>query len=329
MKDPSSARNRQIYISRINMVIDYIEKHLEDELTLDRLAGVAHFSPWHFHRLFKYFSGETLKGFIQRLRLEKSASRLLMYPDQSITEIALDSGFSGSSAFARAFKEYFTVTPSEYRTSYVDKKNSKTGIKKSKPGKPFSNIRQDVLFSPGYLDSNTGIETWRISMDKTKEVVVEVKDMPEMEVAYVRHIGPYKGDGALFEELFSRLFRWAIPRGIFKPEESKILSVYHDDPGITEEENLRLSVCITIPPGTKVDGEIGKMTIPGGRFAVGSFELLEDEFEKAWETLMADWLPESGYQPDDRLSYEVCLNDPKEHPENRHIVDICVPVRPL
>jgi len=52
-------------------------------------------------------------------------------------------------------------------------------------------------------------------------------------------------------------------------------------------------------------------------------------YEEAWNMVFGGWLPESGYQPDDRLCYEIYQNDPKEHPEGIHIVDICVPVKPL
>ncbi len=158
---------------------------------------------------------------------------------------------------------------------------------------------------------------------------VEVKEMPELNVAYVRHIGPYKGDVDLFEGLFEKLMKWAGPRGLLQFPETQCLSVYHDNPEITDEDKLRTSVCITVPKDTKVEGEIGRMTIPGGKFAVANFEINSNEFEDAWNTLMGGWLPESGYQPDDRLCYEICHNNPKEHPENKHIVDICVPVKPL
>jgi hypothetical protein len=52
------------------------------------------------------------------------------------------------------------------------------------------------------------------------------------------------------------------------------------------------------------------------------------EYEGAWDLVFGVWLPESGYQPDDGPCYELYLNDPKEHPENKHIVDICMPVKP-
>jgi len=65
------------YIHRINRVIDYIEKNLDQDLGLEKLSEVAHFSPFHFHRIFSAFMGETLNGFIRRIRVEKAASMLL------------------------------------------------------------------------------------------------------------------------------------------------------------------------------------------------------------------------------------------------------------
>ena len=78
----------------------------------------------------------------------------------------------------------------------------------------------------------------------------------------------------------------------------------------------------------KVEGEIGKSTVPAGRYAVGHFEIKETEFEQAWNT-MCSWLTESGYQPADGPTYELYHNDYKDHPEHRFIVDICLPVKPL
>ncbi len=79
----------------------------------------------------------------------------------------------------------------------------------------------------------------------------------------------------------------------------------------------------------KKDGEIGKMKINGGKYAVANMELAPDEFENAWETIYGEWLPKSGYQPDDKPCYELYLNDPETHPEKKCIVDIHIPVKPL
>ena len=164
---------------------------------------------------------------------------------------------------------------------------------------------------------------------RLEAVNVEVMDQPDLHVAYVRHVGPYKGDAAMFEDLFTRPMRWAGPRGLCGPQ-MQVLSVYHDDPEITEEEKLRVSACITVPEGTRVDGEVGSMTVKGGTCAVARYEITgSEQYEAAWTWLMGVWLPESGYQPDDRLCYELYHNNPKEDPGGKHVVDICIPVRPL
>ena len=161
------------------------------------------------------------------------------------------------------------------------------------------------------------------------DFTVEVKEVPDMTVAYVRHVGPYQGDGELFGRLIGQICTWAGPRGLLGKPDGKLLSVYHDSPEVTDESQLRVSVCITVPEDTQVDGEIGKMVIKGGSYAIGHFEIDQGRYGEAWDALMGGWLPESGYQPADGVCYEDYRNDPKEHPEGKCVVDICVPVRPL
>ena len=154
---------------------------------------------------------------------------------------------------------------------------------------------------------------------------IEVKELPELHVAYVRHIGPYHRIG----EAFGRLMRWAGPRGLLRFPDTRSLAVYRDSPETTEEAKLRSDACITVPEGTKVDGEVNLMRIPGGKFAVGRFEIAGDQFGEAWNALMGGWLPGSGYQPDDRMCYELYLNDHEQHPQKKFIIDICEPIKPL
>ncbi len=328
MQDSKQKYLREEYTARINRVIDYIEANIDKDLSLEELAKVAHFSPFHFHRIFSAMVGETLSGFIQRIRIEKAATKLVLNPKKSITDIAFECGFSGSSAFARAFRETFNMSASDWRSGghLQYSKNSKADSKESQS---VGNIRQDFDVRP-YYTQGTIKQIWRIEM-KNKEIQtnVEVKDMPELYVAYVRHIGPYKGDQELFASLFGKLMAWARPRGLLRFPETKVLSVYHDNPEITDENRLRTDACITVPKDTQVEGEIGKTTIPAGKYAIAHFEITPDQYEDAWTAVYGGWLPESGYQPKDDPCYELYLNEPKEHPEGKHVVDICVPVKAL
>ncbi len=316
-------------MARINLVLDYIETNMNKDLSLSKLSEIANFSPYHFHRIFSAIVGETLNQYMQRIRIEKAATQLINNPKKSITEIAYDCGFSSSATFSREFRETFNISATEWRSGgcFRNRKNCKT---ESKGSQTHSNIRKETDFSSYYTDGITQNHVGRmIDMKNEKQVQVEVKDIPDFHVVYLRYIGPYKGDVQLFEGLFGKLMRWAGPRGLLNFPETRVLTVYHDNPEITDEDNLRISVCITAPEDTPVDGEIGKIIIPGGKYAFARFEIATEEYQEAWNMVCSLWLPESGYQPDDRPCFELCHNNYKEHPEQKHIIDICIPVKPL
>jgi AraC family transcriptional regulator len=100
----------------------------------------------------------------------------------------------------------------------------------------------------------------------------------------------------LFETIWNRLFAWAAPRGLIGGEDFKSLIIYHDDPNVTEGDKLRMSVCITVPADTKVEGEVGKMELEAAKYVVARFELNAQNFPEAWDWVYGQWLPDSGYQ---------------------------------
>jgi len=332
----TNSSQRKIYWARVNKAIDFIEHNISSPLSLKEIAYKANFSPYHFHRIFSALVGETLNAFIQRIRLEKAANQLLANPGKPITDIAFDCGFSGSAAFARSFKEKYTMSASQWRDGGCNefRKNCKT---QSNYGKSIRKNQKEIDSSIEYITTvynengavSYTINQRRDTMSIPKEISVTVETLPDMNVAYIRHIGPYAGDSKLFKGLFEKLFKWAGPRGLLGSKDLKVLSVYHDNPEVTDESKLRTSVCITVPEGTLVNGDVGTMVVPGGKYAMGHFELSASEYGEAWNALCGDWLPDSGYQPDDRPCFEWCKNNPEEHPQNLHIVDICVPVKPL
>lgn len=310
------------YINRINRVIDYIETHLAEDMSLEDLSAEANFSPYHFHRIFTAFTREPVNRFIKRLRLERAAAKLVC-GDKTITEITFDCGFKSSSVFARSFKEYFGKSATEWRNSQI----SKNCKENSNNGKMLSKNSKAEESESIYHLNNKIIDERRKEMN-VKGRNVRVENLQEMTVAYVRHVGPYAGDEKLFESLYEKIFKWAGARDLLNFPETKLLSVYHDDPGLTDESKLRTSICITVPPETVVDGEIGKMVINSGKYAMAEFEIDADQYGEAWNWICGEWLPESGYEAADGLCYELSKNNPKEHPEGKHIFDICIPVKP-
>lgn len=304
--------NNSNYISSINRVIDYIEKHLEKELTLNELAEVANFSKYHFSRVFREKVGETPFRMVQRLRLEKAAS-LLLHSNKSITEIAFSCGFKSNSVFAKNFSNQFQISARDYRKTY----------QKSNFNKLLRKNPEDINSPSMYFCNKTRTLKWNGRMKNN--LSVEVKKLSELSFAYIRHIGPYQGDAKLFEQLFSKLFAWAGPRGLLEKDFQTAI-VYHDNVNVADKSKLRTSVCLTVAEDTEVTEGIGKLTIEEGTYLVAAFKLKADEFQEAWDWIMQDWFPKSGYQPADKPCYELY---PKEPEDGIFRVDICVPLKKI
>jgi len=102
------------YYERIQSTVDYIEKRLGEEITLDELADMACFSKYHYHRIFLAFTGETVMEYIRKRRLASAAARLMNSGDRTL-DIAFSLGFNSQETFIRAFKKVFGVTPGRCR----------------------------------------------------------------------------------------------------------------------------------------------------------------------------------------------------------------------
>lgn len=312
----SKELSRREYTARINRVMDYVDGHLDRRMDLASMAGVAAFSPYHFHRIFNFIVGETPADFVARIRLEKAARLLAADHATTVGDIAARCGFLNTSSFSRAFRAHFGMTTTEFRRQ-ERALYTHGGIRYGKDCKAVSKIGKH----PQRVNAQfCSVELNQLIMMDTK---IEIRQMPQLELAYVRHTGAFNMIGRAYE----KLFRWAGPRGLVGPA-THTVTVYRDDPAITAIEKVRQDACITVAGDVRAEGEVGRATVPAGKYAVGRFELRETEFEQAWNTMCA-WLTESGWQPADSPTYEYYHNDYREHPEHKFIVDICIPVKPL
>ncbi len=152
----------------------------------------------------------------------------------------------------------------------------------------------------------------------------EIKELNEKTVAYVSFIGNYIGNSKVFADLFGKLGKWAGPKGLFN-QDTVFISSYQDDPKVTPPEEMKVEVCMTIPEDTEVEGEVKKQTLPGGKYVVMNVELSgPQEYGDAWMKIV-EWMKENNKEIDmTKPSYEIYLNDPKEHPEGHHILDVCM-----
>jgi len=296
------------YIVSVNKALRFIDLHLESQvLSLEMVSKEACFSPFHFHRIFKIIVGETLNVYINRKRLERAAAGLIHKKECTITDLALQSGFSSHSAFTRAFKKLYNVSPSEFRKAHPNK-FSKIGIVKSKNG------QEDFMLETYFCNINNHLK-W-IKMNAK----IEIKELPELHFACVTHIGV-----ANIEKAFERIIKWAIPKGLMQKPETRLARIFHDSFKVTDASKVRMSVSVLIKEDVLVEDDIHNISTKAGKYIVGSFEIAPMEFEKAWSGLFI-WMHENGYKKANANPFEIYQNDMREHPEGKAIVEFYIPV---
>lgn len=302
-------QNSNEYLHRIHIVQDYIENHLNEPILLDDLTHISGFSKYHFHRIFKSIIGEPLSHYINRIKLERSAFLLIHRKDMNITDIAYDIGFTDSAIFSRAFKNNYNVSPAFYRSNYS--KNCKEPFKISQYNESVRKIQSKNSVQP--IGGS-----------------IEILELNNVKVIYVRYIGRYEKLGEAYPSLIKRLFEYAANSKI-PIENSKLLAIYHDNPEFTSKDQLRTSVCLTVPTDISIQGNdnIGIMMLPSCKYAVGHFHILQNQYSDAWDYMYKEWLTNSKYFPCDSYPFEVYLNDGENDPLHKHMVDIYVPIKPI
>ncbi len=289
------------YHQRILRVLVYIQSHLDHALDCGELASLAHFSPFHFHRVFRGMVGEPVMEHVRRLRLERSAHQL-MTTDRAVTQIAFDAGYETHEAFTRAFRTMFDASPTQFRE--VHRRI------------PLRQVASGVHYSPGGK-----VEAFEALQEETHTMEVRIVEAKPMRVAFMRHVGPYDQVACTWQKFMT----FAFTRGWFKAG-TWVLAVVHDDPEITPPDRLRYDVCITVDDQFQPDGEVGVQETAGGRYAVtthrGPYERLGDTYAK----LMGRWLPANDEQPAHGPCLEVYLNNPQQTPPEDLLTEIHIPL---
>lgn len=294
------------HIKRVNKAIRYIDMHLDSELSLDVIAGIANFSPYHFHRIFKSVVNEPLNSYITRKRIEKTAAALMRQNQVSIPQVYTKYGFNSNSSFTRAFKKFYGVSPTAFRANCPDR-FSKISKADSKNG------QKPDLFEP-YICS---IDEQKL---QTMNANIQVTEVPELKLAYIAHIGHDN-----LQSAFKRLLDWAADNGLLRDGNIKPITIYHDSFKITALDKLRISAGIILREPVQVDGEVGLTTIPKGKYVVGHYEIKPEEFGLVWGELFV-WLNKNGYKKSDKNVFEIYHNDFTQHPENLSKVDFYIPI---
>jgi AraC family transcriptional regulator len=315
---------RHAYVARINRVLDHIDRHLSEPLDLARLAAVAHFSAWHFHRVFQGMTGETLADRVRRRRLEVAAGRLLMRPPESVLAIALDVGFGSAAVFTRAFSAHFGATPTAWRRGAFRPWAERHRVQLRKIHQADRNAHQAAI--EAFLHDESSWPTGHVPQPGETQMTIELKTLPDVRVAYMRHVGPY-GDSGI-TRTWQRFAAWCEQHGLMQPRRP-MYGISHDNPDVTSPEKCRYDACIEVDAAFRPEGEVGVQMLRGGRYACADFTGTSAEIHAAWMRL-CDWLPDSGSQPDDGAPIEIYGTDfAMDEKTAAFSCTLCMPVRPL
>lgn len=101
----------------VKRIISWIDTHFHNQITLDNMADNLFISKYYMSRIFKDVTGYTIMQYLMSCRIKRAKYLLEIYPNKSILEVALESGFEDASHFSRFFRKQMKITPSEYRNN--------------------------------------------------------------------------------------------------------------------------------------------------------------------------------------------------------------------
>ena len=287
MEDRESTTIRRTVI---NQAINYIFEHIDEDITVDDVANHCSYSKYHLTRMFKEDTDEALYQFIKRVRLERSAWRLKVEKEKSITEIGGEYGYS-SSNFATAFKKHLAVSPADFR------KISERRVEASS-------------FSHG------------MTLDDLEDAGnrITVEQLESFTVIYERKKGNYHN---LPKEWCAFIEKYAY----LATEDTKYIECTIDDPSITDEDNCMYELCQTISPEHPVLREhpdILTHDCEGGKYAVYHFKGYPQFLFMVYQEIFCRWLSKTKNQLDYRAIFDIYR---MVREDGYMEIDICFPLK--
>lgn len=271
------------YAGRVHRVMNYVRENLDSDLRLETLARVACFSPYHFHRMFKATTGETLTAFVQRARLERAAYLMMASPSRKLDSIALEVGFSAHSDFTRVFKKHFGIAPSVW-----DRRTR--------------------------LDAQPIVEDFDLMVTRAHEQngppKLRVVEQPPRRLVYVRTNTPFLGKP--LREGYERLTRFLDARGL-DWRRQQLLGWSWDNHETTPISQVHFDFGFVVPEGFEPDtDDIGLQSFAAHRAVQARVTGPLLDIAVAWHVLYDEWLPASSWEPADLPGIKIFRRRPDE-----------------
>jgi AraC family transcriptional regulator len=277
-------------------VLDHIDAHLDGDLDLEAVAGVAAFSKFHFHRQFKATFGVCLHRYVQLARMRLASGRLADGEGPSVTEIALDAGYETPDAFARAFRQRFGQSPSSFR-------KSPDWVSWLQAFGPLNRARSRLMKQTFNTDD------------------VTLREVAPTRVAVFEH----RGDPQTLDATIQSFIAWRKACGL-SPANSTTFNIWYSERRPANPADYAMDLCCGTDRPIEPHGHAVRAgEIPGGRVAVLRVTGDTHNLEPAAMYLYRDWLPASGEEMRDFPIY--CQRFFLEPPQEGTAAELYLPLK--
>lgn len=284
--------------SRMTRVLDYIDAHLDHNLSVEELSAVGAYSQFHFHRQFSATFGLSCFSYVQLCRMKSAAAQLAFRRDKSVIEIALDHGYDEPESFSRAFKKHTGQAPTEFRKSpqweaWYSRLNALTQLRKTQMSQQF------------------------------KFEQVEMIAFQATPIAVYQH----RGNPGLLPQSIRSFIQWRKEHKL-SPARYATFNLLDQHPDEVAPEDFRFDLATQVEAGfASAHDHIICTDIPAGLCARLRLRGSDDGLEQAIRFLYADWLPQSGKSLRDFPLFLQRLNFFPDVSENELITDLYLPLQ--
>jgi AraC family transcriptional regulator len=271
-------------------------QHLCSNISLSAIAGIAHYSPFHFQKLFKEIIGISPKQYIIKLRLETALHQMIIHPQKSIKEISIDCGYSSPAVFTRAINNYFGLPPFVIRRLTAKERMTL------------------------YIRKNHGADSVHVSPSPAteKQLIVEIKKVTSLKGIHL--IVPSNEPGKI-QDAFYQLVQIARSHDLYDAQ-ATMLGI------IRPHQTNAYKAFLSIDYPKKIPATIEQTNIEPGKYACFFVKGSPMDTIGTAHQFLQQWLPATNYQLGNTMSFESFSEDPAMIPYTQLNRQFHVPIEP-